>query len=205
MNQARLRTAGVWAALALLPLMLGGCCPPWSVVFIQDSNLELAVRETLDKPFGCITIADLESITELQAESRNIETLAGLEHCTRLQTLNLRSNLVRSITPLTNLENLVRVDLSGNQIRNIEAIAGWENLDELQLAGPLMEIFEWSPLVANVNAARGLGAGDTLIVPVETTFGSGDTPLPGFAEAVQALNAANVDWIAATFEEVTSN
>jgi len=204
MNLARLRTWTLLAALATLPLALSGCCLPGVAVFIQDSNLELALRETLDKPFGCLTQAELASITELQAEARNIENLAGLEHCTRLQILNLRSNLIQSITPLTDLPNLVRVDLSGNQVRNIEPIAGWENLDELQLAGPLMEIFEWSPLVANVSAARGLGAGDTLIVPVETTF-DGDTPLPGFAEAVQVLNAANVDWIAATFDEVASN
>lgn len=201
MEQARFGKWGVRTLVALLPVVLGGCCAPWSVVFIPDDNLELAVREALNQPFGCISEGDLASLVELQAQGRDIQSLEGLEHCTRLTVLNLRSNLIQSISPLTNLPNLVRVDLSGNQIRNIEAIAGWENLDELQLAGSLMEIFNWSPLVANVNAARGLGAGDTLVLPVETTFGTDDTPLANFAEALQALNAANVNWIAADFVE----
>jgi Leucine-rich repeat (LRR) protein len=201
MEQARIRKWSVGMLAAALPLLLGGCCAPWAVVFIPDKNLELAVRQTLNQPFGCISESDLASIVELQAQDRDIQSLEGLEYCTRLTVLNLRSNLIQSIAPLTNLPNLVRVDLSGNQVRNIEAIAGWENLDELQLAGPLMEIFNWSPLVANVNAARGLGAGDTLVLPVETTFGTDETPLANFAEALQALNAANVNWIAADFVE----
>lgn len=193
MKTGKLRGVVGWMMLGVVPMVAGGCCPLFTTVFIPDSNLELAFREALGQPFGCLSSSDLASITELQAESRDITSLEGIEYCTSLTTLNLRDNLVQSITPLTELDNLVSVDLTNNAVRNIEAIAGWENLNELQLAGDLMEIFDWSPLTANVNATQGLGDGDVVVLPTKTTINTDGDPLPNFADAFQALQAAGVD------------
>lgn len=193
MKTGTLRSKVALLFLAVAPLIAGGCCPLLNTVFIPDDGLELAVREALNKPFGCLTTGDLASLTELQAENRGIRSLDGMEHCTGLIVLNLRSNSIKSITPLTNLANLVRVDLTANEIKNIEPIAAWQNLDELQLAGDLMEIFDWSPLTANVNAARGIGSGDVVVVPTRTTLGTDGNPLANFADAFQALQNAGVN------------
>lgn len=183
-------------------LSSGGCCPIIGAVFIPDEALELALRQQLNQPFGCLTQADLASITELQAENKGIASLDGLEYCTGLTVLNLRSNVIQSITPLRDLPNLVRVDLTDNAVRNIEPIAAWQNLDELALSGELMEIFDWSPLTANVNATRGLGSGDVVVVPTQTTVGTDGNPLPNFANALQACQAAGVSVIVGDTEIV---
>ena len=192
MRTGTLRSKLALLMLAVAPLFAGGCCPLFTTVFIPDDGLEQALRQALNKPFGCLTKGDLASLTELQAESRGIRSIEGLEHCTGLIVLNLRGNAVQSITPLTDLANLVRVDLTANAVRNIEPIAGWQNLDELQLAGELMEIVDWAPLAANVNAARGLSAGDVVVLPTATTVDATLNPLPNFANAFQALQNAGV-------------
>jgi Leucine-rich repeat (LRR) protein len=184
------------AALLLsgVPLLAGGCCPLIGAVFIPDSNLERALRQELGQPFGCLTADSLASITELQADGQDIVSLEGLEYCTGLTVLNVRNNLVQSITPLTDLNNLVRVDLTNNAVRNIEP-----------MAGDLMEIFDWSPLTANVNATRGLGAGDVAVLPTVTTVNSDGNPLPNFADAFQALQAAGVNVVFGEVVESPTN
>jgi hypothetical protein len=200
MNTGSLRRGFTWAVLALMPALVAGCCP--GSVFIADPGLETALRRALNEPLGGLSAAELASITELNAEGLGIVSLEGLEYCTALTVLNLRDNDIVSISPLTDLPNLVRVDLTNNRVRNIEAIAGWENLNELLLAGDFMEIFDWSPLAANVNAARGLGAGDVVVLPRATTVNDDNNPLPNFASAYQALQAAEVRVLFGTVETI---
>ncbi len=205
MKTGKLRKLVAALLLSGVPLLAGGCCPLIGAVFIPDSNLERALRQELGQPFGCLTADSLASITELQADGQDIVSLEGLEYCTGLTVLNVRNNLVSSITPLTDLNNLVRVDLTNNAVRNIEPMAGWDNLDEIQLAGDLMEIFDWSPLTANVNATRGLGAGDVAVLPTVTTVNSDGNPLPNFADAFQALQAAGVNVVFGEVVESPTN
>lgn len=157
--------AGLALALSGCPLAGGG------PAFIRDRALDSAVRAALGKPLGILSQADLLNVTELNAAGLNIQTLDGIEGCRNLTVLDLRSNSVVSITPLENLINLRVLDLGNNRVKQISAISGLFLLEELTLSGPNMDIVDWSPLTANA-ANGGLGAGDTVILPVNTTLDS---------------------------------
>ncbi len=63
------------------------------VVYILDANLDAAIRDALGKSrFAPITIADMASLTTLDANNRNIRDLTGLEFATNLTMLNLVDN-----------------------------------------------------------------------------------------------------------------
>lgn len=154
-------------ALALTGCPVGGGGP----AFIRDKALDSAVRAALGKPLGFLSQADLLDVTEINAAGLNIETLDGLEGCRNLTVLDLRSNSIRSITPLENLVNLRVLDLGDNNITQISALSGLFLLEEVTLSGANMDIVDWSPLSANA-ANGGLGAGDLVILPVNTTLDS---------------------------------
>ena len=163
------------------PLCLG------NIVYIPDQALDSAIRASIGKPFGCLTQNDLLGVVELRAAGLNIRTLDGIEYCKSMTICDLRSNRIQSITELANLTNLTFLDLGDNRITNIDALAGLVFLEQLNLFGDSMEIYNWSPLVANAIAGSGLGAGDVLILPTATTLNSDDTIQDSFQDDYNAL------------------
>ena len=161
------------------------------VVDIPDSNLRAAVETALGKaPGATITVADMATLTRLEARNANITDLTGLEFATNLTSLDLgpekvanewrNSNAVKDLSPLAGLTQLTLLHLPGNSISDISAVAGLTNLTWLNLWGnsisdisPVVgltkltdlylgdnNILDISPLVANT----GLGSGDTVNV-----------------------------------------
>jgi hypothetical protein len=186
------RTMASWMLAVGLMLALSGClCFPGQTVFFADRALESAVRAALNQPFGFLCERDLEKLHELNAEGIGVVDIRGLEYCTGLTTLNLRSNQIRSISPLAGLRNLTWLDLGDNVITNIEPLSGLYNLEYLSLYGANNDIRDWSPLAANVEAG-GLGAGDVVTLGVEWTLNSDSTILPEFAPYYRVLQDANV-------------
>ncbi|MBI2421603.1 MAG: leucine-rich repeat domain-containing protein [Candidatus Hydrogenedentes bacterium] len=171
---------------------LSGCPSIFSgIVYFPDAALESAVRASIGKPLGLLTRDDLLDAREIQASALNIRNLEGLQYCRFLQTLDLRTNLVQSITPLEGLVNLRRLDLGDNEVTNIEALAGLFFLEEVILFGDGNEIINWSPLAAN-SRAGGLGDGDILNLPVKTTLDEEGNVLDYWFEDYQALLDAGV-------------
>lgn len=105
---------------------------PVAVTF-PDINFETVIRETLNKLTGDITADDLESITMLNGENRNISVITGIEFCTNLQFLYLATNQIGDISALNNLTNLLRLDLWENNIYNIGVLGNLTNLQFLIL------------------------------------------------------------------------
>ena len=103
-----------------------------SVVF-ADSNLESVVRQVLDRPQGHLTPEDVASLTWLKAESKNIQSLAGLQHFTALQGLNLMDNQIADVGPLAGLIKLKTLNLKHNQIADVGPLANLKNLQTLNL------------------------------------------------------------------------
>lgn len=195
MIQKRIQKPGLLGLALAMAMLLPGCLcylTPGNVVFFPDQALESAIRAELRKPFGCITESDLLQVRNLEAPELNIRDLRGLEHCTFIEKLDLRSNLVRNIDALTNLENLRTLNLGDNRIENIDALAGLSFLDFLALYGDENEISDFRPLVANVQAAGGLGAGSVLILGTNATLSDGEIA-PGFQATYETLIDANID------------
>jgi hypothetical protein len=113
-------------------------------VKFPDPNLEAAIRTAINKPEGAIYAADLEELKRLSAPEKNIKDIAGIEHCSNLQTLSLYSNQITDVSPLSKLTNLQWLGLSGNKITDVSPLSKLTNLQSLDLIGN--KITDVSPL-----------------------------------------------------------
>lgn len=114
---------------------------------IYDANIETAIRTELGKLTGDLTMEDLQNITELNLEKKDISDLQGVQYLTNLKKLYLRENNIKFIDPLKNLIDLEVLALNNNNIENIKPLRYLKNLVELDLQGnkvtdisPLMEL-----------------------------------------------------------------
>ncbi len=102
---------------------------------VLDANLEGAVRDALQKPFGPIFVSDMAGLTSLDAGGRGIVDLAGIEHCANLSELNLNLNRISDLSALANLTRLERLHLHKNAITDIapllsnSGLGGGDRLD----------------------------------------------------------------------------
>ena len=105
-----------------------------NVVTIPDENLKALLNEKLNKSSDSdITQAQLESITRLYAQKRNIKDLTGLEHAVNLTYLSIWKNEISDLTPLQNLTKLTFLDLSQNQISDLSPLQNLTKLNQLYL------------------------------------------------------------------------
>jgi len=102
-------------------------------VTFADSNLEASVREAIGKPTGPIYPSDLDGLTSLYVQEKNITDLTGLECCTSLKELNLYNNQISDISPLASLTSLTSLTLKSNQISDISPLASLTSLTRLAL------------------------------------------------------------------------
>ena len=109
-----------------------------------DANLERVVRQALGRPQARLTSKDVASLTKLSAISKDIHSLAGIEHLTALQSLNLFGNRITDISPLADLNNLNELYLTRNQIADISPLNQLNNLKTLGLSDN--QIVDISPL-----------------------------------------------------------
>jgi internalin A len=82
-----LRKCIFFSIVMVITLPLYACGP--KEVSFPDQNLEVVIREAIDKPEGAIFPADLEELTFLNAPERDIIDVTGLEYCTNLTRLIL--------------------------------------------------------------------------------------------------------------------
>ena len=103
-------------------------------VDIPDPNLRAAIAEALNKaPGDAITRAEMETLAELEAQSREITDLRGIAFAINLTRLNVTNNTISDISPLANLTNLLILDLRHNTISDISPLANLTNLSLLFL------------------------------------------------------------------------
>ena len=105
------------------------------VVDIKDNNLLKAINNQLGRGevLSNVTVADMESLTILKAQERNISSIEGLEYAVNLREINLGSNKLINISSLSNLTNLKELHLSNNQISDISVLSNLTNLKYLHL------------------------------------------------------------------------
>ena len=118
-----------------------------------DPNLEAAVRDAIEKPSGDILPSDVSSLLVLDASSRNISDLQGVEQLTQLRELYLSVNQISNVSPLSGLTQLTSLLLDNNQISDVSPLSGLTRLIDLFLNRN--QISDVSPLVDN-----GLAEGD---------------------------------------------
>ncbi|MDP2920277.1 MAG: leucine-rich repeat domain-containing protein [Dehalococcoidia bacterium] len=88
------------------------------LVTFADLALEKAVRDAIGKPSGDIHQSDVSSLTLLNARSKGVSNLTGLEYCVRLRNLYLDKNQITDVSPLGELHNLIEVSIGSNLIKD---------------------------------------------------------------------------------------
>ena len=142
------------------PIDITALLPSPTDVLIQDTNLATAIRQALRlAPSDALTQSNLTQLVSLDASSRGIRNLSGLEHATQLQTLILSNNKIANIDVLAGLSNLTELNLgpaevggqwmNNNAISDISALRGLTRLVKLDLAGNF--ISDISPLAGLTN------------------------------------------------------
>lgn len=106
-----------------------------AAVAIPDSNLVQVIRESIGQPNGDLVAAALVPVTALDATSRAISDLTGIENLANLVSLDLSDNEVQDITPLSQLTQLQFLVLDLNDIADLSPLAGLQHLTSLSLVG----------------------------------------------------------------------
>ena len=105
-------------------------------VVIPDANLRAAIAKRLGKARGApISVAEMKTLTRLEAGNSGISDLTGLDFATNLTRLDLRGNRdITDISALAGLTKLTELNLSdNNDITAITPLAGLTNLTWLGL------------------------------------------------------------------------
>ena len=107
------------------------------IVNIEDNNLLKAINNQLGRGevLDDVTIEDMESLTILNASSKEISSIEGLEHAINLNTLYIHNNQITDISKLKNLNKLTILYIYNNQISDISFLKNSTNLSVLYMNG----------------------------------------------------------------------
>ena len=166
-------------------------------VNIPDTNLRKAINEVLGKaPNAQITVDEIQRLSRLDANNREIGDLTGLEHAKNLERIELNGNLISDISPLTGLTKLSHIRLEDNVITDLPSLEKLVNLEELRLGNNL--ISDLSPLAALINL-RGISLHHNAISDLSPLagliklewIGMSDNPLADLAPLSGLTNLQN--------------
>src|SRR5213594_157552 len=107
-------------------------------VQIPDPGLNAAIREALEKPAGPLTEQDLLNLINLDASSRDVSSVEGLEAARNLERLFLESNRLTHFSLPGTLTNLIELNLSFNPLTNCSLPSGLANLATLNIGFSLL-------------------------------------------------------------------
>ena len=109
---------------------------PGADVTFEDANLAAAVHSSLGIASGTpISDSDMLLLTTLNAESKGITNLSGLERATNLRTVHLYDNAISDLSPLSALPKIYTLEVAGNQISDLRPLSGLSSLRYLSLGG----------------------------------------------------------------------
>ena len=114
-------------------------------------------------------IAALPALNKLTMEDCGLSTVAGLENAQALTDLNLSSNTIRNLEPLSGLINLKNLNLSHNALTGLNALSQLTNLENLDVSynvltsvDPIGPCRKLTVLNASHNQITALGTLDNL-------------------------------------------
>ena len=107
--------------------------------WMPDANLRAAVRASLKlKANDPLTHKKMTELTSLNADSKQIINLTGLEYATNLTSLIVPRNKIKVLTPLRNLITLTHIDLHYNQISDLTHLKNLVALTVLRIGANKM-------------------------------------------------------------------
>ena len=138
-------------------------------VDFPDPNLDAAVRAAIGKPEpDQIYASDLATLTVLNAGSKGITHLDGLQYATNLVNLELGGDHVTTITPIGQLTKLTGLGLWGCQVTTITPLANCKELAYVELGGNHVSDIT---ALSSLNALTYLGLDDNQVADISPVVG----------------------------------
>lgn len=103
-------------------------------ITFADEEVEEAVRDRIDKPYGYILPDDIRNIEKISLAGANLSTLVDFQKFQNLKSLNLEQTGISNIQELENVTSLETLNLSENNITNISALTELDNLENIDLS-----------------------------------------------------------------------
>ena len=151
-------------ALLLTALVQLTAPPVQAEVSIPDDNLAVAIREALGLPTDAVITADaMLDLTELDAATKEIADLTGLEHAVNLIWLNLGGTGVSDVSPLAALTQLTELSLEYTAVSDVSPLANLTQLTGLYIFDTAVS--DVSPL-ANLTQLTRLNLNNTAVSDV---------------------------------------
>ena len=128
-------------------------------VYIPEANLRERIRHRLqldgvnlpaDAP---ITRAHMESLSQLNANSKGIEDLTGIGYATNLTLLRLEDNNITDLSLLEDLSQLQLLYIHQNPLSDLTPLASLTTLNTLYIQGINLSIVDPNPLKRLTNLA----------------------------------------------------
>ncbi|MGN7863513.1 leucine-rich repeat domain-containing protein [Chryseobacterium sp. 22458] len=106
-------------------------------ISIKDNNLKTALLQQFDQNHnGKLEVSEINTVTELKLDEKNIFDLSGLEHFQNLKELNLRKNNISDfslVNKLTKLENLYIGDNNKIGVLNLKGLVNLKGIYAFKL------------------------------------------------------------------------
>lgn len=103
---------------------------------IADPIVEKAIRKRLKKPGGELTKADMEKVTRLGIENKNLTDVpGGLGNLSQLTYLSLALNQLTNVEGLEKLKKLKTLSLVQNNLTDVKSLGKLDQLTDLHLWG----------------------------------------------------------------------
>ncbi|AZA76222.1 hypothetical protein EG347_01095 [Chryseobacterium sp. G0186] len=113
-------------------------------ISIKDNNLKTALLQQFDQNHnGKLEVSEINTVTELKLDEKNISDLSGLEHFESLTELNLRKNNISDFTlvnKLTKLENLYIGDNNKIGVLNLKGLVNLKGIYAFRLGLTKIEL-----------------------------------------------------------------
>ena len=108
---------------------------PGESVPIPDPNLRVAIAETLGKTPGTpITAEEMQILTYLHVEGRNIHDLTGIETAINMREFRAANTSISDLTPLAGLTKLTHLDINNTRVSDLTPLVGLTKLRSLYFA-----------------------------------------------------------------------
>ena len=142
------------------------------IIEIPDPNLKAVLNQTLSEIYSTeresdldIRKSELEHITKVAANRKNIKNLEGLQYCINATAIALPNNEIEDLSPISNLTKVVDLELEGNQISDLEPLKNLKNLKLLNLNNN--QIIDLNPL-SNLNLLEDLSLANNKVTNIKS-------------------------------------
>jgi len=108
-ESVKLKTKKRNLLLLIISLLVMTACQ--SAVTFKDPKIEEVVRKKIDKLSGTINKEDINWITELKIDVKDIDNLDGIEALNNLEDVTIKTDSIKDISALAGLENLKELNI----------------------------------------------------------------------------------------------